>query len=191
MESARTMLSRMVTRKELKKQTFDFGVADLYMLPPTSKLKGYDKFRHEKGGADLFTSYYPHLKELTAEGKYTGWSFEPSIGSDRGDRALRIDDFTLYFEVDRCTEGMKIVEQKIESYMRHADRTRERFHVVFAIMGDDNKIRLRGDSLTRLFASKKRGNQFLAANHANLVKYPFGNFLMSPKDGALSLRALQ
>lgn len=175
------MLVRMTERNEIKKQTFDISIPDFFMLNSTNKLKGYDKFKHEKGGADLFTAFYPHIQ---------AWSFEPPLGTDRADRGLKIGDKTVYIEVDRCTEGLKVIDKKLESYMNFADKSRERFYVVFAIMGTDKEIANRGENLMTLFRSKKRGNQFLAGNHNNLVSFPLGEFLYSPRDGALSLSAL-
>lgn len=175
------MLVRMTQRNEIKQQTFDISIPDFFMLKSTTRLKGYDKFRHEKGGADLFTALYPHIQ---------AWSFEPLIGNDRGDRGLKFEDKTVYLEVDRCTEGLKVINRKLESYMNFADQSRNRFHVVFSIMGTDREVANRGEALTTLFRSKKRGNQFLAANHNNLLIRPLGEVLHSPLAGALSLGAL-
>ena len=176
------MLVRMTERNEIRKQTFDISIPDFFMLKSTVKLKSYNKYKHEKGGGDLFVAMIPYL---------TAWKYEPLIGKDRGDRGMRIDDKTIYFEVDKCTEGPGIIDLKLENYMRHADRTGERFYVVFALIGTDEEVALRGENLTRLFASKKRENQFLAANLNNLVRHPFGEVLNSPKDGRLSFNDLE
>src|SRR5687768_9831661 len=80
-QSARNMLMRMAERKEVKRQEFDFGVADLFMLPKTNKLKVRDQYLHQKAGADLFVSYLPHIQ---------AWSYEPPILRDRADRGMRI-----------------------------------------------------------------------------------------------------
>jgi len=55
----------------------------------------------------------------------------------------------------------------------------------------DQKVARRGENLSELFWLKRRGNQFLAANHNNLLKRPLDEVLHSPKDGALSLSALE
>jgi hypothetical protein len=176
----------MTERGEIKSQKFDISIPDFFMLKSTSKLKGYDKFKHEKGGADLFTSFYPHI---------SGWSFEPLIGNDRGDRGLKLNqnqgEIVVYLEVDRCTEGLKVINKKLESYMKFADSAGRRFYVLFSIMGTHREVANRGEALSQLFASKKRGNQLLAANHNNLLINPLGPVLHSPKDGALSFSALE
>ena len=177
------MLMRMETRKEVKRQARDFSTPDLFMLPSTHRLKSTDKALHETGGADLFVAFGPYIN---------GWSHEPQVGSDRADRAMIFEGKLIYFEVDRNTHGPKALEEKIDKYIRYADRTRERFYVVFSVLlDDDKKLKNRADFLAGLLASKRRGNQFLVANHNNLLVQPMGDFLLSPLSGALSFRALE
>jgi hypothetical protein len=99
------MLMRMVERKEIKRQEFDFGVADWFMLPKTKGLQRW-AYNHQKAAADLFVAYRPLI---------SAWSYEPPILKDRADRGMQILDKTIYFEVDRCTEGIRVIEQKIDN----------------------------------------------------------------------------
>ncbi len=129
----------------------------------------------------MFVAFYSHI---------SAWSFEPAIGGDRGDRGMKIGEKTIYFEVDRCTEGLPIIEQKIENYIRYARETGERFHVVFSILAEDNLVTNRGNNLIPLIRSKRRGDQFLITNHNNLLQDPKGQVLYSPRDEILSLEML-
>lgn len=171
------MLMRMTKRKEIKRQVFDLNIPDFFMLNSTYKLKGFDKFKHEKAGADLFVAFYPFI---------SAWSFEPPIGKDRADRGMKIGDTTVYFEVDRCTEGLKIIEKKLDSYIR----SNERCNVVFSIVGDDNQVSNRGNKIIPLMKARKRGDQFLLVNHDKLLQDPLGEVLYSPRDEILSFEML-
>ena len=175
------MLMRMVERKEVKRQEFDFGVADLFMLPKTNKLKVRDQYLHQKAGADLFISYLPYIQ---------AWSYEPPILRDRADRGMRINGKTIYFEVDRCTEGMRVIEEKVENYIRYSRESDERFHVVFAIVGSETEILNRGNLIIPVLKERKRGEQFLIANAGNIISNPLGEIFYSPKDEIKSLDSL-
>jgi hypothetical protein len=176
------MLRRMAKDGLLKIQKYDLLVPDFFMLPGTPQLKGYDKSKHERGGGDLFVSFYPHID---------AWSFEPPIGSQRADRGLKFGEITYYFEVDRCTEGIKKIREKLESYINYQSQSKERFRVIFTLLSDDDrKIANRGESLTRLFEEYSRGNMFVAGNHNTLVADPLGEVLWSYKHGAVSIKNL-
>lgn len=172
----------MTERREIKSQRFDFSVPDLFMLNSTHKLKSGDKFRHEKAGADLFTVYYPHIKR---------WAFEPPIKSKRADRGAQFENgLTVYFEVDRITEGAQILREKIDNYIRYGSETNERFHVIFAFVGSRERVRKRGYEVIPYLEQIRRGNQFLIVNHENLVNDPFGEVIFSPKGEILSLNRM-
>lgn len=157
------MLVRMEERKEVKRQEFDFGVADWFMLPKTKGLQKW-AYNHQKAAADLFVAYHPHM---------SAWSYEPPILKDRADRGMQIQGKTIYFEVDRCTEGLKVIEEKIDNYIRYSQGG-ERFHMVFAIVGSEKEILNRGNLIIPLLQERKRGDQFLIANAGNLISNPLG-----------------
>ncbi len=172
----------MTERNEIKQQTFTLSIPDFFMLKTTDRLKGYDKFKHEKGGGDLFVSMYPFMN---------AWSFEPPIGGERGDRGMKFGEKTVYFEIDRCTEGLKVIDRKLESYIKYASQSGERFYVVFSIMGTEREVENRGNNLIPILQSKRHGHQFLIANHSNLLNNPLGDNLYSPLNEILSLGALE
>lgn len=171
----------MEGRKEIKRQSYDLTVPDFFMLPSTNRLKGFDRYKHEQAGGDLFVTFKPF---------FSGWSFEPAIGKDRGDRGMIYQDKIIYFEVDRCTEGFPVIEEKVENYIRYARETGERFHVVFSLLEDQATVMNRAKKMLDLFEDKKRGNQFLVANHINLLEVPFEDILFSPTGEAHSFDTL-
>lgn len=173
------MLRRMVSRKQIKLYEMKFD-ADWFLLNATPKRKK-SQYEHEIAGGDLFAAYHPFMD---------AWSYEPPILSDRADRGMRIFDLTVYFEVDCCNEGLEKLEEKVDNYITHSARTGERFHVVFAFVGDQKEIERRGLKLLLSLQERKRGNQFLVASHSALISNPLGEVLLSPKGQALSLKTL-
>ena len=172
---------RMEKRKEIKRQSYDLTVPDLFMLNSTNKLKGYDRYKHEQAAADLFVTFYKYI---------SAWNFEPAIGKDRGDRGMIFQDKKIYFEVDRCTEGLPIIDEKLENYIQYGRETKEQFHVIFSLVGTENDVANRGDNLIPLLEDKKHGNQFLITNHNNLLDTPFDKVLFSPLDGIVDFNQL-
>lgn len=178
------MLRRMADRKEVKiHELSKFGIPDMFMLPATNRLKSSDKFLHEQAGADLFVTYYPFMKR---------WAHEPFINSMRADRGLQLKDdgLTVYFEVDRITENIQDLRDKVDNYIQYSNHTKEPFHVIFAFVGTQEKVRRRGDKFIPYLKAKRRGDQFLIVNHEKLIADPFGQVLYSPRDEILSLSML-
>ena len=173
----------MASRKEIKlHELTKFGIPDMFMLNATHRLKSTDKFLHEKAGADLFVSFYPHIKR---------WAYEPFINSMRADRGMQSKNgLTIYFEVDRLTENIQVLKDKVGNYIRYSDKTRERFHVIFAFVGARENVRKRGDKIIPYLHAQRRGDQFLIVNHEKLITDPCGQVLYSPRDEILSLSML-
>ena len=103
---------------------------------------------------------------------------------------MQIRDKTIYFEVDRCTEGIRVIEAKIDNYIRYSRESGERFNVVFAIVGSETEILNRGNLIIPLLQERRRGEQFLIANAGNIISNPLGEVFYSPKDEIKSLETL-
>lgn len=161
--------------KEVKRQQFTFS-GDWFMLPATEKKTKW-RYEHEVASADLFVALAPHFE---------AWIFEPYIGNKRADRGVKINGQTFYFEVDLCNEGMSVLEEKIENYMK-ADG---RFHVVFSFLGEKEEVQRRGSLLIPYLQKIKRGHQFLLTNHKVLCAAPLAPKLYSPKDEFLSFTSV-
>lgn len=181
-QAANNMLRRMAERKEVKVHDMrKFSIPDMFMLPDTPRLKNSDKFLHEEAAADLFTTYHSHFK---------GWQYEPIVGSLRADRGMQLGDLTIYFEVDRLTEQVQVLRDKIDNYIRHSSETHQRFHVVFSFVGSDENVNKRGKKIIPYLEEVRRGDQFLLANHNALLLDPFGEVLYSPRGAIVSFSML-
>lgn len=162
--------------RDIKRQPFTF-TGDWFMLPETDKKTKW-RYDHETACADLFTSLYPSMD---------AWIVEPYLGNKRADRGMKCNGKTIYFEVDLCNEKISILEEKIDNYLRHTDH---QFHVVFSLLGESKEVTSRGNLLISYLQKIRRENQFLIANHTQLVGQPFKPILYSPTDELLSLNML-
>lgn len=169
------MLIRMEKDKDIKRQEFTF-FGDWFMLPSTEKKTKW-RYEHETAAADIFTVFYPFIQ---------AWIFEPYIGSKRADRGMKFEDKTIYFEVDLCNEPIRVLEEKIDNYLKHKGK----FHVIFSFLGESKQVTNRGKLLIPYLERIRRGNQFLIANHTKLLGQPFDRILYSPLDELLSLKML-
>jgi hypothetical protein len=179
-QAANNMLRRMVERKEIKVHELSkFGYPDLFMLNSTPRLKSIEKILHEIGGADLFVAFRPFMSK---------WAFEPQVGKKRADRGMELDEAIFYFEVDKMTEGIQELFEKVDNYAQHSRETRQRFHVVFAFLGDSDKVYKRGMKLIPYLEEVNRGNQFLTVNLKKLTENPLGEVVYSPKGLLISIK---
>jgi hypothetical protein len=168
----------MAASKVIKCQSFPTSIADWFMLPSTRGLQE-PKYKHEVGAADLFVAYQPHASQ---------WAYEPAILDNRADRGMRAFNKTVYFEVDRGTEAPGEIEAKLDRYIKYAQASGERFHVVFALMDGKEQATSRGEKLIPLLKARKRGNQFLLAHHSRLTADPLGRLLYSPLEELYTLQ---
>lgn len=174
------MLKRMSERREIKRQEFEVGIADWFMLNSTAKKTRW-RYAHEVAAADLFGAFYSYMQS---------WVYEPFILSNRADRGMTIFDKTIYFEMDLCTEGISKLEQKVQNYLKYSRATNERFHVIFSFLGEGKEVERRGGLFIPYLQKLRRGNQFLLANHKAILAQPLGQIFYSPKDEILDLRML-
>lgn len=168
----------------------DFGIgeqADWFMLVGTDVSN--KSYWHEVAGADLFVKYYPHLQ---------AWAYEPELiyspelkRKVRADRGMKLSGKTFFFEVDRNTENIGVIQKKINYYIQYGRETGERFHVIFDIAVDDletaNK-RLREIGL--YLDSIHRGNQFCATTHLLLIESDITSEIIFTPSGKYSILML-
>lgn len=172
----------MAADKQLRIQIFKTSdTSDLFMLPSTKMIKNSDKYLHEWGGAELFTAYYPILKDVGF------WKHEPLIRNSRADRGMKLWDKIIYFEVDRATESPKEIIEKRDFYTQYARETNTQFHVIFAIMENPRQSVInRAKTINSIVSEFPRGSQFLVCNHKNLIENPLGNLLYNPAKNELT-----
>jgi hypothetical protein len=185
-QAARNMLMRMVKRKELKRQEFDVGQADWFMLPTTRAVN--KSHAHEVAAADLFVQYY---------GIFETWRYEPKAGQLYGDRKMKIYGKHIYFEVDRCHQNASVIREKIEAYIRYYYELekqygdRARFHVIFDIAHPNpDKVSARIKEIGEILDEFNRGNQFALSSHTMLTTSPVEDEIIYSPHGAFSLETL-
>jgi len=150
---------------------------------------GNKSYEHEVAGADLFVHYYPYLE---------AWSFEPILFYDpltkknvRADRGMKLGGKTFFFEVDRDTENLSVIEKKIENYITYSRETNERFHVIFDVVVDDfddrqKRFRKIGEYLETIH----RGNQFALTYHTLITNSELDEQVIFTPSGQYSLAEL-
>lgn len=170
------LLSRMAADGQIRVTKIHQNAPLFFHLSET-KAPTLQGFQHELAAANLYVAY-----ETT--GKLEQWYTEPheeylSIGL-KPDRASVIDGRIVFWEVDRGTEILAVIREKVERYIRlsqlHPER---RFYVVFsAPKGRAKSILL--DVLTDF----RRGNQFLACDQARVTATPLEPVFAGPVDPA-------
>ena len=109
----------------------------------------------------------------------------------RYDGSFQIFDKQFYLEVERGTQGIKDIEQKVEAYLKLPGR----FHVIFSV--SDYKpnpydpivktAKQYGMEILEFLEGVRRGNQFLVSPHVLLSTRPLDPVLISPTGDTFSL----
>lgn len=98
----------------------------------------------------------------------------------------------FYWEVDRGTEEMEILYDKVDKYIAFSNKYfTDKFHVIFTLQyfrfGEEQsdtqrlkKLKERSNLLLDYLATKHRGNQFLVAWHDQVIATPYGAVFVSP-----------
>jgi hypothetical protein len=139
-------------------------------------------YPHEHAAADLFAHYYPYLE---------AWKYEPIVGEIRADRGMKLEGKTYYFEVDRDTENIGIIQNKIDAYIRYGRETGERFHVIFDIVMDNleaSNARMR--EIGQYLDTIHRGNQFCLSTHLLLTESDVTEKMVFTPSGRYSIYEL-
>ena len=174
-------------KPSLKVKDFGIGQADWFML--TSTDVSNKSYPHEVAGADLFVKYYPYME---------AWSYEPLLFFDptsrknvRADRGLKMKGKTYFFEVDRDTENIGVIQKKVDQYIQYGRETGERFHGIFDVVLDDiTKTNLRSEEIGRYLETIHRGNQFCVAAHSRLTATQVDEPVIFTPSGQYSLADL-
>ncbi len=101
--------------------------APLFFHLPDVKAPSLHSFQHEKECADIYVAYYELIQAWywQAHEEYLRIGLKP-------DRSSIIDGKLIFWEIDRGTEVLAIIRDKVEKYIKlstmHPD---QRFHVIF------------------------------------------------------------
>lgn len=173
--------------KELHRDREHNNQPYIWMLPGTTFPQNFYLRQHEMDVADLFVACYPHV---------THWDSE--WGSTERE-ALRIPHYRVNYdarmvlngkvylwEVDRGTEDMRKLEDKVKKYIAFSDSLGAEaapFQVIFTLQKYRRmSVKNRAHELLELVASKKRRNQFLVALHSEVLTDPLAPVYVSPLD---------
>ena len=104
---------------------------------------------------------------------------------------MKLGGKTFFFEVDRDTENLSVIEKKIENYITYSRETNERFHVIFDVVVDDfddrqKRFRKIGEYLETIH----RGNQFALTYHTLITNSELDEQVIFTPSGQYSLAEL-
>jgi hypothetical protein len=155
------------------------------LLPPPSNFYNRD---HEVDVGNVFVAV---AKTRKLERWTVGWDKDEKkrfgIYGVNYDACLEWDpditDQVIFIEVDRGTEDMDTLKEKVRKYTKLADANpHSPFVVIFTIQGRDGApVKPRGEKILReVLAPAKRGNLFLASPHKAFLLDPLGPVLIPP-----------
>ena len=172
----------------------------LWTDPSTKKPINPDFRQHELDCADLFVAYRQfHPKYLTRWDWHWDKDEETAYGvykkgSTLYDRRMYFNGRWFFWEVDRGTEPMEKLAEKVDKYIEFSNRNPNiLFHVLFTLQykrhgldiapGEElAEIANRGNALLEIFEDRRRGHQFLVAHHSEVLSEPLGPVFVSPAD---------
>jgi hypothetical protein len=163
----------------------DFGQIQFSkdLLPPPANFYNRD---HEIDVGDVFVSL---AKTRKLEHWDVGWDKAEKkshglFGANYDARAeIEGFDQVLFFEVDRGSEDIETLQNKVTKYKKLADANPgSPFIVVFTVQGYQGaSARPRGEKILKeVLAPAKRGNLFLATPHKAFLADPLGPVLVPP-----------
>src|SRR5262249_48843664 len=111
------------------------------------------------------------------------------------DGAAEIEGFNqvIFFEVDRGSEDMETLKDKIRKYTKLADaNSSSPFIVIFTVQGYQGApAKLRAERImNEVLAPAKRGNMFLVTPHKLFRSDPLGQVLIAPYDQTVAFSFL-
>ena len=148
------------------------------MLPSTDKIRD-GKYYHELAKGDLYVAYARACED---------WQAEFSYGDLVTDCSMVYKGIRVHFEVDRATEPIEKLHDKIDKYIYYAPHTDKTIFVL-----DDGPKRLAtttGNLLHSYLVNRKRGRQFSWTKLAMLKTDPFGQWLFNSLLEQLSIDEL-
>lgn len=145
-------------------------------------LKGIEKARigkyeHETVKADLYIALQ-HLCD--------SWACELSLGNGAliSDLTIGFRGGVFHLEVDLGNMEPERLFDKIERYRQFAGSGEK---VIFVLRDGKYKVNQTGFRLMQYCSEQRLGNFVTATLLENLIRFPTGNVLHSPKDGRISI----
>jgi hypothetical protein len=100
----------------------------------------------------------------------------------------------FYLEVERGTQGIKDIEEKVKAYLKLPGR----FHVIFTVedykpnpfAAVEKTAKDYGNEILDYLESVRRGHQFIVTPHIAFINNPLGQVLLSPTGDTFSLETI-
>lgn len=172
----------------------------LWSLPGVKKPISPQFRQHYIDTVNVLTKYWPvqHWDEAWLEDE----PYDKAL--PMYDARMKKWDRVFYWEIDRGTEDIEELFEKVHRYVYFSNNNPDhKFHVCFTMQyfrfGPDQdeaqrlkKLKERSNQLLAFLAEQRRGNQFLVAWHDHVLADPYGSIFVSPLDPsrASSLEAL-
>lgn len=166
--------------------------AALWSLPGIKKPIGAQFREHYIDTTNLLVKYWEpqHWDEKWMEEDFQTYTIDQTV--PMYDARMKKWNTVFYWEVDRGTEEMEELFEKVNKYIKLSNKhPNDKFHVIFTMQyfrfGIDQspeqrlkKLRDRSYELVEYLGAKKRGNQFLVAWHDQVIADPYGPVFISP-----------
>jgi len=160
------MLQRMVAEKLIVKLSRPHVTLDyMYALKGKRRSLALSNYEHELACGDVYVG-------LKQTGSLEEWVYYPRFTSVEPDRKARLQGIRqdLYFEIDRGTEPLWKIENKVNFYPSGP------YQVIFTA-----PTRTRADAILRVLETTGRGHQFLVTLQ-EWITDPLGEIFVSPID---------
>jgi hypothetical protein len=119
------------------------------------------------------------------------WFWEGNVRKIRFDGLLVYQGKNVFFEVERGTQKVKDIEEKVREYIKIPESP----NVIITVQDyrDTSRFKSAQDQaykILEMLSQYRRGNQFLVAPHTTFLNNPLGELLFSPTGEVLSLKTL-
>jgi hypothetical protein len=149
------------------------------MLPDTGMLTSVAKYFHEVYCADVYVILHSYCEEWTAF-----FQFKNGLIPDR---TFTYNGTRFYLEMDMGNEKKETLIHKIERYREVSGRGEK---VVFLCENGDHKAESTIYDIINYCTQEKLGDFITAGYYQQFIKAPFGQYLISPKSGRISIDQL-
>lgn len=113
----------------------------------------------------------------------------------RFDRAVQIFGKHFFFEIERGTQTVQTIQDKVEAYMK----LQGRFHVIFTVQDYRpnpfepivKTAQDFGGEILSFLTTVNRGAQFVVTPHNTFIDDPLKPYLIPPRGGQFSLETIQ
>lgn len=172
------LLQRMIQDKEVKSTRINLNVPLFFSLPKTKAVNAHN-YKHEHDCAGLYVAYentgllneWGRVEEFPDYEEYKRLGLAP-------DRLSVIGIKIVFWEVDRGTEVLAKIEEKVEKYVKLS-----KLHGHFTVVFTSTKGRAKS-ILTEVLLPVRSRAHFFVADYEQVISHPLEAVFVSPIDPA-------